>query len=410
MGLRQKFLWALLLFAISYSIIMVTLFSHQRRDDLTRGKHSRSHKYRNLREGNILSSVLGTVGDSHLLDNYLGCVNFTGNIRDSLPGKQYENLRSLTPTECVRNCTEKNFTLAAIEGASNCYCGNRNVNFTVKNLADDKMCNLKCGGDTNAPCGGSQHYSVYRTKVVDSSCNKRSFLEAYSVPLIALASFPGSGNTWIRHLLERATGIFTGSVYNDRDLYKHGFKGESEKYTNGKTLFIKTHIFDRGHIEEFDAAILVIRNPYKAIVSEHNRKFGGHTGHASAKKYIVGDEWVKFVMGKSRTWTNTAINWLQYSKRILVIYYEDLIEDHEREIRKILNFIELPENNGRLLCLSEDTDGPFKRPEKREIQRLDFDPFTDDMKEYIDIFIRTVAMAIELKAQPPLPSEYIPNF
>eukprot|EP01041_Mallomonas_annulata_P010398 gene10398-21683_t len=33
-----------------------------------------------------------------------------------------------------------------------------------------------------------------------------------------LYTFPGSGNTWCRLLVERATGILTGSVYNDADL------------------------------------------------------------------------------------------------------------------------------------------------------------------------------------------------
>ncbi len=34
-------------------------------------------------------------------------------------------------------------------------------------------------------------------------------------PPIALASYPGSGNTWLRYLLEGAGGIFTGSRYKD---------------------------------------------------------------------------------------------------------------------------------------------------------------------------------------------------
>ena len=33
-------------------------------------------------------------------------------------------------------------------------------------------------------------------------------------------SFPGSGNTWIRFLLEQATGYYTGSVYRDLDIIK----------------------------------------------------------------------------------------------------------------------------------------------------------------------------------------------
>lgn len=35
---------------------------------------------------------------------------------------------------------------------------------------------------------------------------------------VALASYPGSGNTWLRLILEEATGVFTGAVYNDSTL------------------------------------------------------------------------------------------------------------------------------------------------------------------------------------------------
>ena len=35
-----------------------------------------------------------------------------------------------------------------------------------------------------------------------------------------------SGNTWLRHLIEKAGGFYTGSVYNDSSLINKGFKGE----------------------------------------------------------------------------------------------------------------------------------------------------------------------------------------
>jgi len=38
----------------------------------------------------------------------------------------------------------------------------------------------------------------------------------------ALASYPGSGNTWVRYLLEAASGIFTGSRYKDLQLQIFG--------------------------------------------------------------------------------------------------------------------------------------------------------------------------------------------
>ena len=44
--------------------------------------------------------------------------------------------------------------------------------------------------------------------------------------IVALASFPGSGNTWLRYLLQQATGIITGSVYKDHALLRNGFPGK----------------------------------------------------------------------------------------------------------------------------------------------------------------------------------------
>ncbi len=35
---------------------------------------------------------------------------------------------------------------------------------------------------------------------------------------VALVSAPGSGNTWVRHLLQMATGYITGSRYDDKGM------------------------------------------------------------------------------------------------------------------------------------------------------------------------------------------------
>ena len=37
-----------------------------------------------------------------------------------------------------------------------------------------------------------------------------------------LVSYPASGNTWYRYLIEGATGYFTGSVYSDGEIYRKG--------------------------------------------------------------------------------------------------------------------------------------------------------------------------------------------
>mgnify|MGYP000126647901 CR=1 FL=1 len=48
------------------------------------------------------------------------------------------------------------------------------------------------------------------------------FARQKSLPMTALVSFPGSGNTWVRYLLETASGVFTGSIYIDRRIISKG--------------------------------------------------------------------------------------------------------------------------------------------------------------------------------------------
>ena len=54
----------------------------------------------------------------------------------------------------------------------------------------------------------------YRPWKNDTECNKYfiEFIRARKHPKMALASYPGSGNTWMRGIIERMTGYFTGSV------------------------------------------------------------------------------------------------------------------------------------------------------------------------------------------------------
>ena len=58
-------------------------------------------------------------------------------------------------------------------------------------------------------------------------------------PMTALASRPGSGNTWVRHLLQLATGKQTGSIFHELRLKRNGFPGEG--IIDGSVVAIKTH-------------------------------------------------------------------------------------------------------------------------------------------------------------------------
>ena len=118
----------------------------------------------------------------------------------------------------------------------------------------------------------------------DPACSqyRTRFLVNHSLQTRALVSYPGSGNSWTRYLLEAATGVFTGSVYSNQGIIKAGLYGEARDYRDGSTLLQKTHhnidqskIFElewrQKQIRQFGGrGVLVIRNPYKAIISFYN--------------------------------------------------------------------------------------------------------------------------------------------
>ena len=61
-------------------------------------------------------------------------------------------------------------------------------------------------------------------------------------PVTALFSRPGSGATWVRHLLELATGYETGSMYRDSQALLSGFSGEG--IHDGSVLVVKDHFWE----------------------------------------------------------------------------------------------------------------------------------------------------------------------
>jgi hypothetical protein len=60
---------------------------------------------------------------------------------------------------------------------------------------------------------------------LDTRCSTIELGSPRKFSKMMLASLPGSGNTWSRYLIEKATGYYTGSVAHDRSLYNGGFIG-----------------------------------------------------------------------------------------------------------------------------------------------------------------------------------------
>ncbi|KAK4300816.1 hypothetical protein Pmani_027007 [Petrolisthes manimaculis] len=234
----------------------------------------------------------------------------------------------------------------------------------------------------------------------------------------ALASFPSSGNTWIRYLIEGATGVFTGSFYDDNSLIRKGMYGEGIPYDSGMTVLQKTHGYttevnvtlphsqqiDKNHMKELNnGGVLVIRNPFKAIISHRHLDVGGHTGYAP-KAHFIGSGWVEFVTLKIRLWRNFYTDWtsLTHPHNIHIIHYENVKDNLVGEMWKILTFLNIQPDPGRLQCLANNADGLFKRKPSKSVP-LDFNPFTQELKDIVYKAIDDVNSALEVAGKEMLP-------
>ncbi|NXI34832.1 WSCD2 protein, partial [Galbula dea] len=333
---------------------------------------------------------------------FRGCFHRPENISIALPVSQV--MLNMSVDKCVDFCTEKEYPLSALAGTS-CHCGFPTTLFTLHEREDEQLCAQKCAGEEFESCGTSEYLLVYQTQVQDNRCMDRRFLPTRAKQLVALASFPGAGNTWARHLIELATGFYTGSYYFDGSLYNKGFKGERDHWRSGRTICIKTHESGQKEIESFDSAILLIRNPYKALMAEFNRKYGGHIGFASHAHW-KGKEWPEFVANYAPWWATHTLDWLRYGRKVLVVHFEDLKRDLFVQLQRMVGLLGITACEDRLLCVEGQKDGNFKRS---GLRKLEYDPYTPEMRKVISGYIRTVDAALKLRNLSGVPEDYYPR-
>ena len=170
----------------------------------------------------------------------------------------------------------------------------------------------------------------------DPECKefKTRFVVRDSLQTRALVSYPGSGNTWTRYLVEAATGVFTGSFYHNKGIINKGLYGEAREYSDGSTLLQKTHhampqskIFKLewrlDHIRKFGGrAVLVVRNPYKAIISFYNFYQTGSQKKSVSAERLQSKDFHNFVRDGAERWLELIQDWLLFSTDLHVVMYE----------------------------------------------------------------------------------------
>ncbi|XP_069338200.1 sialate:O-sulfotransferase 1 [Eulemur rufifrons] len=328
---------------------------------------------------------------------YRGCFRLPENVTHAFADSLAQ--ANVTVETCSGFCSQKEFPLAVLRGWK-CYCAYPTPQFSLRDAMDSSLCDQDPEVQRLA-----DYCEVYQTPVQDTRCTDRRFLPNKSKVFVALSSFPGAGNTWARHLIEHATGFYTGSYYFDGTLYNKGFKGEKDHWRSRRTICVKTHESGRREIEMFDSAILLIRNPYRSLVAEFNRKCAGHLGYAADRNW-KSKEWPDFVNSYSSWWSSHVLDWLKYGKRLLVVHYEELRRSLVPTLRQMVAFLNVSVSEERLLCVENNKEGSFRRRGRRP---HDPEPFTPEMKDLINGYIRTVDKALRDHNWTGLPREYVPR-
>jgi len=194
-----------------------------------------------------------------------------------------------------------------------------------------------------------------------------------------LLSYPGSGNSWMRVVLEQATGFFSGSMeINDKEYQGH-FPGE--RFCGIRHSVIKAHPQDflpylkdkpiqfkhkmqenkckRGMITNFTYIIFVIRNPADAIWSQYQLLTNhSHVGRIH-KSQFNESSWNAFVaktaLDWSMQWTNFVYPLITNTpaENIHILKYEEIVKVEKgiSEIRSILkNLMNMSVSSKRVEC------------------------------------------------------------
>lgn len=162
-----------------------------------------------------------------------------------------------------------------------------------------------------------------------------------------LASYPRSGNTLLRTLLERVTGVVTGAdTRPDRPMSKSlalDYNLVGEGVTQGVRV-VKTHYPERqGYaVHVGHKAVLLVRNPYDAIDSYWNFALTNtHTETVTDEVYSrFAEKHAGLAVSELGTWLRFHYYWLQnVDIPVLVVRFEDLILNTQHEMGRIMSFV-----------------------------------------------------------------------
>ena len=152
--------------------------------------------------------------------------------------------------------------------------------------------------------------------------------------MIWIASFPRSGNTYVRNILFEVYGLSSGEFHKETD-----YPLEEKYYEHP---FVKTHLLPH-QLEPSDPgikSIYLVRDGRDALVSMAHQRTDivapGSDYYENLKAAIFAEKDTFF-----GGWSHNAFSWIE--KADLIIRYEDLLMDPIGVIGRIRKIFDLPE-------------------------------------------------------------------
>jgi len=221
-----------------------------------------------------------------------------------------------------------------------------------------------------------------------------------------LAAYPRSGSTWMRAMIMNIFGLLANRFEDKTDILKKC----------GCSVLTRTHDFSitqqvnytkSEQVDKFDGnAILLIRNPFRAIMS--NRAYWIYRNHQPVslnESYIQEKGWGNFVKQGIFHWERLATDWIRGLKRGGIFYYEIMTTDFESEMKRLAIVMGIPLDEKRFECAVSEKKTPIHAipPEMNYVYPTD--PYTECQKLQISQAIDRVQLVLKERNLDPLPVE-----
>jgi hypothetical protein len=178
---------------------------------------------------------------------------------------------------------------------------------------------------------------------------------------VFIVSYPKSGNTWTRFLLgnllyQDEPITFANVEYKLPSLYLH-----SDRKLKKLPRILKSHdCFD----PRYQTVIYIVRDPRDVLVSNYHYavKLRAVSPDCGIDKFVPAlldgsFDFGRLVNPRFGSWYDNVASWLamQHNRRFLLLRYEDMLEDPQRELKRVAEFLGLqatPERLARAVRLS----------------------------------------------------------